>query len=224
MLVAVLAVVLLATQVVKGPAEAPGGSSSPGPALSSSPTAKPSTSLGSALPPLIRSSLATALTVNEQLASRGNALAETIAVKKPVAEEIATILRRINTDMVTGTDAANNLLVLPETAELGDALLTFYGAVAAQNAKTLGASVRVVAPYLEGARNIIKLLGALEPLNAKLRSALADAGAEPLPPVGPSNSPTPAADATSRDLTVARLARASCVFTAPRPTMSPTPA
>ena len=95
-LVGILAVVVVAAQVVASPPTTASSSPSPEPTASAAPAA--------GMPPLIGSSLATILIVNERLAVRAQALGQAIASKKPVADDIATILRLINTEMAVGND------------------------------------------------------------------------------------------------------------------------
>ena len=185
LLVGILAVVLMATQVVASPTPAPGGSPSPGPTTSGSG--------GAAFPPLIRSSIATLLIVNERLAHRADELGQVIAVADPLAEDIAAVLRGINTEITVGNEAANRLLTDRDTVRLGQDLMAFYETVATRNAETLGTSIRSTGAYVEGARAVIELLDGLGPLNDRLRAALD--GSAPTPSIAPA-SPSPSAPAS----------------------------
>jgi len=177
MLVAFLAVVILASQVVAAPVSEPARTTSPGSSASASPAPTASVSASSPLGPLVVSSLQTMLIIDERLATASNDLRKAIAVKKPVAEDIATILRGINSDMAAGTDAANRLLAEPRTAALGGALVAFYAKVAAQNADTLGKSITVVSAYVDGGGKVIKILAGLGALDKRIQAALDGAGA-----------------------------------------------
>ena len=188
-LVGLLAVILVATQVVASPAPATTGSPSPGPTTSAA--AAPT------LPPIVRSSIATLLIVNERLAHRADELGQVIAAEDPLAEDIAAVLRGINTEITVGNEAANRLLTDPSTIDLGRDILAFYEAVAVRNAETLGTSIRNTAAYVEGAAAVIKILDGLEPLNERLRAALE--GGAPTPsvaPASPSQSPLPPSSPT----------------------------
>jgi hypothetical protein len=187
-LVGILAVVVVAAQVVASPPTTASSSPSPEPTASAAPAA--------GMPPLIGSSLATILIVNERLAGRAQALGQAIAGKKPVADDIATILRLINTEMAVGNEAANRLLTYAPTLSLGEALAAFYAKVGAQNADTLGKSLNNVAAYVDGARKVIRILEGLEALNVRVRAAL-EAPPSPSPSVGAA-SPSPASPPTSR--------------------------
>lgn len=181
-LVGLLAVALIATQALAGV----GGPSTPAP--SSGPSVAPS-----ALPtmdPEIRRALATALVVNQSLASRAVALESTIAVEAPLAPEVADHLRSVNTDLTAGKEAADRLQRGDDTAELGTDLEAFYDAVMARNTETLGNSIRNVEAYVAGARAVIELLAALPGLNERITDALAGRS-------GPSIAPSPSPSAAS---------------------------
>jgi Carbohydrate binding domain len=181
LLVGILAVVLMTTQVVASPTPTPTGSPSPGPATSGA--AAPT------LPALIRTSIATLLIVNERLAQRADELGQVIAADDPLAEDIAAILRGINTEITVGNEAANRLLTHRDTLALGQDLAAFYETVANRNAETLGTSIRNTAAYVDGARAVIELLGGLGPFNDRLRAALDGSDATPsVAPVSPSPS------------------------------------
>jgi hypothetical protein len=194
LLVGALAVVLIASQVVASPGTAPSAAptASVGPSSSAAPsTATGSPSPGSGMSPLVRSSLEALLTVDQRLAGRVDELRQAIGERKPVAEDIATILRNINTDLATGTQAANQLQTAPQTAGLGGDLVAFYESVVARNAATLGTSIRVVDAYVAGGARVIKILDGLKPLDARIRVVLRDAGvqASPSVPGAPSVGP-----------------------------------
>jgi hypothetical protein len=190
MLVAALAFVVVASQLLSRP-EA-GGSASAPPASSNTAVATTSAQPMTSMPPLIRSALSTILIVNRHLASRIDELDAAIGAKKPTAEGIATILRNINTDMAAGRDSANQLLTEHSTEVLGNAVLDFYQSVGDQNAATLGASLHAVALYVDGARKVIRILSGLRGLDARVRSALASSGEAP-----PSASPASASPGSS---------------------------
>jgi hypothetical protein len=185
-LVAVIAVAIMANQVFAGPATTPGSETSPEPSLSASESAQPT------FPPLIRSSLSTLLVVNQRLAEHADTLAKTIAVRAPAADDIAAILRSINTELEIGNQAANWLLTMPDTVALGQGLGAFYDSVTARNADTLGNSLGNVAAYVQGAKGVIKILVGLGPLNERIQAALEGATRTPSPSIEPA-SPSPSA-------------------------------
>jgi hypothetical protein len=191
-LVGLLAVVLLATQVLAGRGE---------PAARvqlSSPSGMPSTS--PTMDPEIRRALGTALAVNQSLASRALALESAIAVAVPLAADIAGHLRLVNTDLTAGNEAADRLLLADQTAKLGRDLGAFYDAVMARSAETLGNSIRNAEAYANGARAVIDLLTPLPAFDGRISDALArrsGAGATPSP-AAPAASPSPPAPTPSQ--------------------------
>jgi len=189
-LVGLLAVVILASQVIAAPVAQPSRGPSPEPTASATTTPTASVSASSQLGPLIVSSLQTMLIINQRLATASDDLAKAVAVRTPVAEDIAAILRRINSDMAAGTDAANRLLAEPRTAALGNALVAFYAKVAAQNAQTLGTSIRVVSAYVDGGKKVIRILAGLGALDKRIQAAL-DGAPEVSPAASGAASPSP---------------------------------
>jgi hypothetical protein len=171
------------------------------------PTASPGPSaVSSAAPtmnPEIRHALATALLVNQSLASRGAALESALAVEPPVAADIAEHLRSVNADLTAGKEAADRLRLGDATADLGADLAAFYDGLLAQTTATLGNSFRNTDAYVEGARLVIDLLASLPALNDRITDALVgrsgvtpspggSAGATP-PPTSPSPPTLPPA-------------------------------
>lgn len=191
-LVALLAVVVIATSALaaKGEQTRPVQSASPTASRSAPPT----------MDPAIQNALATALVVNQSLAARAVALEAAIAVDAPLAPDIAAILRSVNGDLNAGNEAADQLLIADDTARLGADLGAFYDAVMARNNETLGTTIRNVDAYVAGARAIIDLLAQLPPLNDRIADALArrpDASVAPTP--GPTSvTPSPAAPSPSQ--------------------------
>ena len=181
-LVGLLAVGLIATQALAGM----GGPITPVP--SAGPSALPSAA--PTMDPEIRRALATALLVNQSLASRGAALESAISVEPPLATDIADHLRSVNADLTAGKQAADRLRLSDETADLGADLATFYDGVMARTTETLGNSIRNTDAYVEGARAIIDLLAPLPALNDRITDMLVGrSGATPSP--SQSAAPTP---------------------------------
>jgi hypothetical protein len=185
-LVGLLAVALIAAQALAGV----GGLIAPTP--SSSPSTAPSPL--ATMDPEIRRALATALVVNQSLASRAAALETAIAAEVPLAPEIAGHLRSVNTDLTAGKEAADRLRLGDDTADLGADLGAFYDAVLDRNTETLQNSIRNVQEYVAGARAVIDLLAALPELNERITDALSGRSG---PSVAPSPSPSPSAASPS---------------------------
>jgi Carbohydrate binding domain len=185
-LVGLLAVGLIAAQALAGI----GGPTTPVPSAGPSvvPSAAPT------MDPEIRRALATALLVNQSLASRGAALESALSVEPPVALDIADHLRSVNADLTAGKQAADRLRLGDETADLGADLATFYDGLMARTTETLGNSIRNTDAYVEGARAIIDMLAPLPALNDRIADALVGrSGATPSPSQSavPTPSPTP---------------------------------
>jgi hypothetical protein len=195
-LVGVLAVALLSSQVISGFATGPTGSPSPRPTASGSPGPTTAPASGSALSPLLLSALGTVVVVDDQVVSLTESLRHAIAAKNPVAEDIATILRTLNTEAAVGEQAANQLQAVSETATLGDDLVTFYESVTARNTATLGTSVRNVSGYVDGGTKVIKILADVKSLDTRVRAVLLGAGVVPSPADGAA-SPAPSTVASS---------------------------
>jgi hypothetical protein len=213
-LVAVIAVAFMANQVFAGPATTPGSEASPEPSSSASESAQPT------FPPLIRSSLSTLLVVNQRLAEHADTLAKTIAVRTPAADDIAAILRSINTETEIGNQAANWLLTMPDTVALGQALGAFYDTVTARNADTLGTSLGNVSAYIQGAKQVIKILVGLGPLNERIQAALEGAARTPSPSIGPA-SPSPSAAPSETPPPTVRPSTSPAVESSASPSIGP---
>jgi len=183
-LVGLLAVGLIAAQALAGM----GGPTTPVP--SAGPSAAPSAA--PTMDPEIRRALATALLVNQSLASRGAALESAISVEPPLATDIADHLRSVNADLTAGKQAADRLRLGDETADLGADLAAFYEGLMARTTETLGNSIRNTDAYVEGARAIIDLLAPLPALNDRITDALVGrSGATPSPGGSAVTTPPP---------------------------------
>jgi len=183
-LIGLLAVGLIAAQALAGMGEPTTPVPSVGP--SAVPSAAPT------MDPEIRRALATALLVNQSLASRGAALESAISVEPPVALDIADHLRSVNADLTAGKQAADRLRLGDETADLGADLATFYDGLMARTTETLGNSIRNTDAYVEGARAIIDMLAPLPALNDRIADALVGrSGATPSPSQSAAATPPP---------------------------------
>ena len=183
-LVGLLAVGLIAAQALAGM----GGPTTPVP--SAGPSAAPSAA--PTMDPEIRRALATALLVNQSLASRGAALESALSVEPPLAADIADHLRSVNADLTAGKQAADRLRLGDETADLGADLAAFYEGLMARTTETLGNSIRNTDAYVEGARAIIDLLAPLPALNDRITDALVGrSGATPSPGGSAVTTPPP---------------------------------
>ncbi len=188
-LVALVAIVFLASQVVAGAGQP--STPRPSPSPSAGPSASPT------MDPVVRNALATALIVNQSLARRAEALDAAAAVAAPSAPDIAAILRSVNADITEGTEAADRMLLLDETADLGADLGAFYDTLLARTNETLGTTIRNVQAHVDGAVAVSALIGTLAPYNDRIVDALArrpGAGGT-IPPATPSSSASPSGTA-----------------------------
>jgi hypothetical protein len=135
------------------------------------------------------------LIVDERLTSHAGALRAAIALKTPVAEDIASILRNMNTELATGSQAASQLQTVPATAEIGGALVKFYDTVTARNTDTLGTSIRSAKGYVDGGAAAIKVLAGLRKLDDRVRIVMRRAGIDVSPSAG-RGSPAPSTKAS----------------------------
>jgi hypothetical protein len=183
-LVGLVAVALIATQALAGIGSPDTPLESPGPSVA--PSVAPT------MDPEIRRALATALIVNQSLASRATALESSLDVEPPLAPDIADHLRSVNTDLTAGKEAADRLRLGDATAALGTDLGEFYDRVMARSTETLGNSIRNVDAYVEGARAVIELLAPLAALNDRITDALAGrSGVAPSPSPSAATTPPP---------------------------------
>ena len=206
-LVGLLAVVLIATQALAGMGRPSDPVESPGPSVA--PSAAPT------MNPEIRRALATALLVNQSLASRAAALESAITVEAPVAPDIADHLRSVNADLTAGKEAADRLQLGDDTADLGAELGAFYVGVMAACTETLGNSIRNVDAYVAGGRVVIELLAPLAVFNDRITDALAGRSG-----VAPSPSPS-AASPSAPPLTTPPPTLPPPTLPPPTPTVPP---
>lgn len=186
MLVGLMAVVVMATQVV---ANSPSGDLARATASAdASPSSAPT------MAPNIRLALETVLAVNRRLADREKELRTAASAKTPSARDIAEVLQAINAEIIIGKQAVEGLLSAPETAALGRDVGAYYDRIAELNGETLGTTIRNVRVYVVGATAALDLLAGLSPLSLRVTAALAGAhvaAATPTPPLTTIPSPTP---------------------------------
>src|SRR4051812_7149175 len=151
-----------------------GGTSSPSavpstasPAVTTAPTPQPDPD---AMPPLARSALAQAITVDERLASSSDTLRAALAATPFDASDVAEILRTVSADSVYGQQLADRVSGWPGSADLGGSLATLYGSVHDAATTALMASVRNEAAYRESARTMVALLGGVAAVDAQARA------------------------------------------------------
>ena len=184
MLVAVIAVVVIATSVFAGRGELFEPDESVRPSVR--PTAAPT------IDPAIRNALQTALETNRRLAERRTVLQGTVEADPPLASDIGDQLRLINADVTLGNAAADRLFLSEDLAPLALDLEAFYDAVLDRNGDTLGTTIRRVDLYVEGGRAVIALLDRLPALDLLIIAALESGSPPTATPSPASPSPSPA--------------------------------
>jgi len=154
-----------------------GGTSSPSavpstasPAVTTAPTPQPDPD---AMPPLARSALAQAITVDERLASSSDTLRAALAATPFDASDVAEILRTVSADSVYGQQLADRVSGWAGSADVGGNLGVLYGSVHDAATTALIASVRNEAAYRNSARAMVALLSSVAAVDTQAR-ALAD--------------------------------------------------
>jgi hypothetical protein len=182
-------VVFAATQMIPAAVPAPAPTAAPvvGPSagtvtrpttapVASMPPPSPATGTDTGMPPLARSALVQAITVNEQLAGASGALRAALATAPFDASGVAEILRSISADAVYGADLADRVSGWPDSASIGTDLSGVYGAIHDSATNTLVASVRNTGAYRDGARAMVALLAKVAPVDARARDLATDQG------------------------------------------------
>jgi hypothetical protein len=128
------------------------------------------------MPPLARSALLQAITVNEELAGASGALRAALATSPFDASGVAEVLRSISADAVYGADLADRVSGWPGSATIGVDLSGIYGTIHDTATNTLVASVRNTTAYRDGARAMVALLARVEPIDSRARDLATDQG------------------------------------------------
>jgi hypothetical protein len=148
------------------PATAGGGG---GTAPTTSPTTVPSTSSGPAaeIPPISRSALSQALSVNGRLAAGAAALRAALNARDFDASTVAETLRSLSGDSVFGQQLAGRLAYWPDATTVGRTLDRLYDAVHQTATDWLVASVRDEAAYRAAAIAMLDVLNGLTVADAE---------------------------------------------------------
>jgi hypothetical protein len=128
------------------------------------------------MPPLARSALLQAITVNEELAGASGALRAALATSPFDASGVAEVLRSISADAVYGADLADRVSGWPGSATIGVDLSGIYGTIHDTATNTLVASVRNTTAYRDGARAMVALLAKVEPIDSRARDLATNQG------------------------------------------------
>jgi hypothetical protein len=155
-------------------------------AASAKPTATASpTQSTSQVPPISRSALFQALSVNKRLGAGAVALQASLDARVFDASIVAQTLRSISGDSVFGQQLAGRLSAWSAAAPLGDDLTTFYDAVHQSAIEGLVASVRNEPAYRSAATEMIHVLAGLPALDAEAQTVAARIGLEIAPSATP---------------------------------------
>jgi hypothetical protein len=131
---------------------------------------------GTGIPPLTKSALVQAASVNAQLAAAAPVLQSALAAKTFDTYTVFQVLRSVSADAVAGRPLADHVGDWAGGGELADALTTYYGQVQDVAAAGLDASIRNQAAYKAAAHEMLTLLGGLAALDAQLHDVAAGAG------------------------------------------------
>jgi hypothetical protein len=152
----------------------------------SSPTSAPTSTAGSTtdMPPISRSALAQALSVNGRLGAGASALRSSLNARDFDASTVAQTLRSLSADSVFGQQLAGRLMNWPGSATLGQNLATLYDSVHQTSTEWLVASVRDETAYREAAAAMLDVLKGLTALDAEANALAAQVGL-PAPSTAP---------------------------------------
>jgi hypothetical protein len=128
------------------------------------------------VPPLARSALVQAASVNVQLAAAVPVLQSALAAKTFDTYTVFQVLRSVSADAVAGRPLADHIGAWPGGVELAENLTTYYSQVQDVASESLDASIRNSAAYKVAARDMLTVLGGLAPVDAQLHAVAADAG------------------------------------------------
>jgi hypothetical protein len=171
----------------------------PPPETPSSPLPSPSAGVETATPsPLVDPGAVVILqAVNERLAGFGRGLQRELDRTNLRTNEVASLVRQVNTTVALGADAVVALKGAQGEDEPGGRLAALYKSIGDSATQTLGASLANTADYRVGATVLVKFIDQIPALQAALE-ALAE-GPPPSPSAPASSAPpvAPSAPATS---------------------------
>lgn len=159
----------------KAPA-APAATAVPGasPAAGSSAGTAP----GATIPPVGRSALVQALTLDQQLVASAAALEAHLKARTLDTAAVSQVLRRMSADALFGLDLSAQLSTWKTSADLGAGYTMLYQSIRTTAGDALGASLRNVDAYRAAARTMVGLRGELQALDAWAREIATAAGVE----------------------------------------------
>jgi hypothetical protein len=128
------------------------------------------------VPPLARSALAQAATVNAQLAAAVPVLQSALASREFDTYTVFQVLRSVSGNAVSGRQLAAHIGDWSSGAELSGSLAAYYTQIQDTAGEGLDASIRNQPAYKAAAKQMLELLGGLPAIDAQLRTVAADAG------------------------------------------------
>ncbi|MFL5686796.1 MAG: hypothetical protein ACJ77D_12145 [Chloroflexota bacterium] len=131
---------------------------------------------GVAVPPLAQSALNQAATVDAQLAAAAPVLRSALAAKTFDTYTVFQVLRSVSEEAVAGRQLAAHIGDWSGGTELGPSLAAYYSTLQESAGQGLDASIRNAPAYKAAAREMLKLLEGLGPVDAQLRSVAEGAG------------------------------------------------
>jgi len=214
----VLAVVILAlivTTAFAGPAGSPSAPGSARPTVSAAPVqVTPEPLVDAAVVKLLRA-------VNERLAGFGVGLERELDRTTLRTNEVASLVRQINTTVALGSDAVTALDGALGENEPGGKLAALYKSLGDSATQTLGASLTNDADYRVGAGVLVKFIAEIGPLQEALDALALGPPSTPVPsggsapPSAPASSPPP--------VSAAPPSSAPPASATPGPTVGPPP-
>ncbi len=130
--------------------------------------------------------------VNDRLTRAAVDLTRALAVKRPLAAEIAPLLRKISAETQSGQQGAARIRAWPAAGKFPAEVIALYTAAADVAAEGLGAPLTDDAAYAAAGRRMTTTLKPLPAIDQATRDAAARAGVEmpsptPMPSVSPSS-------------------------------------
>lgn len=178
---------------VEAAAPGDGDTTVPG-AVTTSPSPAPLTPAEVGIPSKAVSALRQAAILDARLKSIGAELRTLLKNSHAKGNDIAQLLRTLNTDASFGVGLAPAIAPWSDAAKLSYDLGSFYRAVRDSSEASLRASVSDSKAYRAGGKRMITLLAKLTALDATAAALVARAGLAPLvepKPVAPAASPAP---------------------------------
>jgi hypothetical protein len=142
------------------------------------PTAAPTSTPRTGVPPVTESALTQVIGTNNRLAADGAALKAALDAPSFDPSEVAQILRTISAESIFGQQVAGRLSGWSGSSAVGVELTSFYGSVHGGAADGLVASVRNADAYRSAGTAMVRLLADLPRIDAEVYAVATSAGLE----------------------------------------------